>query len=177
MPLYLYLLNGRLVFLRVKAFVVFRRSSLQAAEDVSLDLRLIHLRVLLHLYRHQRLVTVLHHMLRPGVPQLLHNQTPLLPFFLDRSHERDVFFPGPSGVHLQWIEMVHPMLAALLGVPVKFLIGAGVKLPRDGVPLLLVIFGPALADCYSMICSSKAASSCVHLGDFCACLRSDMLWY
>lgn len=117
---------------------------MQAAEDVPLDLRLPHFRVFLHLDRHQRLVTVLDHMLRPSIAQLLDNHRPLLPLLLNSSHQRDVLLGGPSCVHLQGVEVVHPMLTALLGVPVVFFVGAGVQLPSDRVPLLLVILRPTL---------------------------------
>jgi hypothetical protein len=80
-------------------------------------------------------------------------------------------------VHLNGIEVVHPVLATLFGIPIKSFIGSVVEFARDGVPLILVVLEPRWQLGYSMICSRRAASSGAHLGDLRVCLRREMLWY
>lgn len=69
------------------------------------------------------------------------------------------------------------MLAALFGIPIKSFIGAIIELSGNGVPLVLIVLEPNSQKGYSMICSSRVASSADHFGDFWVCLCRERLWY
>lgn len=74
-----------------------------------------HLIIFLHFGPKQRVVPVLHHVLRANVPHRFGDHCPLLALLQHQVDEGEIFVDGPLGFELEGVQMVHPSLPALLG--------------------------------------------------------------
>jgi len=86
----------------------------------------------------ERVKSIFDHVLSPLHPEGLGDGGPLVAHLPDEFEQLDVLLDGPGGVVEFGVEMVHPLLAALLERPEVFALGPGEELEGVVPPLILV---------------------------------------